>query len=169
MKTNFIRSLFIAFLMSLFSAGMVRAHGEPAITLAPTVAVPGESIFITGSDWQDGEILKITLESASGVSKLGQATASGNGDESGFTATYTLPTELAPGFYLVRCVAGDGHTATTDLTIVASPAQMNAQPMEASAEPMVLDRSKSSLLIASVILLALISAGLGVWLVRMHA
>lgn len=164
MRMNLFRSLSIALLLSLFSVGVVQAHGEPTITINPTAAALGKNITITGSDWEAGEVLKITLESASGVFELGQATAVADGDEAGFNATFAIPSDLAPGSYLVRCVAEDGHTATADLTIAASSESMNT-PMKASSEPLALDRSKSPLLIGSVVVLALLSAGAGVWLV----
>ena len=165
MKTNFTRSLFIALLASLFSVSVALAHGEPTISVQPSVAAPGGQITITGADMEDGEVFKITLESASGIFELGRVTATQNGDEAGFTAAFMLSSDLTPGSYLLRCVAEDGDTATADLTI-ASSGQMNTQPMEASAEPLAVDRSKSPLLIGSVIVLALVSAGLGVWLIR---
>lgn len=166
MKTNLIRSLFIALLVSILSVSIAMAHGEPAISVEPIAATPGGSITVTGSDWEEGEVLRITLESASGVFQLGQATATKDGEEGGFTATFMLASDLMPGTYLVRCVAEDGHTATADLTIATNANPMS--PMEASAEPLVLDRSESLLLIGSVVVLALLSAGLGTWLIRMR-
>jgi hypothetical protein len=167
MKTNFIRGLFIALLVSVLSVTVVLAHGDPTITVEPAVAAPGGQITIKGADMEDGEVFKITLESASGIFELGQETATQNGNEAGFTAAFKLSSDLAPGSYLLRCVAEDGHTATADMTI-ASSGQMNTQTMEASAAPLVLDRSKPPMLIGTVLVLALLSAGLGVWLIRLR-
>lgn len=89
-----------------------------------------------------------------------------DGEEGGFTATFTLSSDLKPGTYRVCCVAEDGHTEAADLIIPTNANPM--PPMEASTEPLVLDRSKSPLLIGSVTILALLSVGLGVWLVRVR-
>ena len=167
MKSNFIRSLFIALLVSVLSVSVALAHGTPIITVEPAVAIPGGQITVTGKDMVAGESFKLTLEGMAGVVQLGDATAVQNGSEAGFTATYTLPADLAPGTYSIRSTAEDGDSTSADLTI-ASSAPMNTQPMQASAEPLTLDRSKSPLVIGSVILLALISGGLGMWLVRLH-
>lgn len=171
MKINlFSRSIAIALVLTLVSFSVVLAHGEPIITVEPAVAAPGGQITITGADMEDGEVFMITLEGAAGVFELGEVTASLEGmeeEEAGFTAVFTLPTDLTPGSYLLRAATDEGETATADLTISdATPELINAQPMEASAEPLALDRSKSPFLIGSVIVLALLSAGLGVWLVR---
>ncbi|SRR6266498_269424 len=166
MKTNFISSLLIALLISLFSANNVLAHGVPTITVQPEVAAPGSQITITGSDMEDGEVFRIALEGMSGTVQLGEAIAKQDGDEAGFTVNVTLPRDLAAGSYVVDGTTDDGESATADLTIAASSEQTNTQPMEANAELLALDRSKSPLVIGSVIVLALISAGLGIGLVR---
>ncbi len=168
MKKITILSLLITLFLVLASSSVASAHGAPSINVVPGVAVSGGQITVIGSSMEAGESFKLTLENMDNTVRLGDATATKTGDEAGFTVTYTLPASLAPGFYLVRCTAEDGDSTTTNLTILASSAQMNTQPMEANAEPLALDRSKPPLVIASVILLALISVGLGVWLVRMH-
>lgn len=40
MKTTFLRSLVTALLISLFSASIVLAHGEPTIAVAPGLPLP---------------------------------------------------------------------------------------------------------------------------------
>ncbi|MBI4927071.1 MAG: hypothetical protein HY835_04850 [Anaerolineae bacterium] len=145
------------------------AHGEPIITVEPTVASPGEQITIIGADMEDGEVFKITLENASGTVELGEATAVKEGEEAGFTAAFTLPDDLTAGFYLLRAATDEGETVAADLTIVSSANQANdALLMEASGVQHTLDRSKPPLLIGSVIVLALLSAGLGLRLVLMR-
>lgn len=167
MKINIIfRGFAIAAMMALVSVGAVLAHGEPIITVEPAVAAAGGQITITGADMEDGEAFKITLESAAGVFELGEATAAQDGDEAGFAVTFTLPTDLTAGSYLVRAATNEGETATADLTISASSEQMNDQPMEASVEPLSLDRPRSAGLVISVVLASLISASLGLWLIR---
>jgi uncharacterized Zn-binding protein involved in type VI secretion len=168
MKNKILRSLLLALLVSVLSVSVVLAHGTPIITAEPTVAVPGGQITITGKDMVAGESFKLTLEGMAGVVQLGEATAEKNGVGAGFIATFTLPSDLTPGSYFVSCTAEDGDSTSADLTIVASSEQMNTQGMEASTKPLLLDRSKPPLLIGSVLVLALLSAGLGVWLIRMR-
>lgn len=161
-------SLLMALVLAFMPYGVALAHGEPTISVEPSVAAPGGQITITGTDMEEGEVFVFTLEGAAGVFELGEATAVQDGEEAGFTVVFLLPSDLASGSYLVRAVTDEGETATADLTIGASSEAMNAEPMEASAEPIVLDRSKPPFLIGSVIVLALLSTGLGLWLVRMR-
>ncbi len=168
MKTTLFPGLLIALLLILFSPGIALAHGEPTITVEPAVVSPGEQITIVGADMEDGEVFKITLESTSGTVQLGEATAVKEGEEAGFTAVFTLPDDLTEGLYLLRAVTDEGESAAADLTIVSSANQTNAISMEASGAQHTLDRSKPPLLFGSVVVLALLSIGLGVWLVRMR-
>lgn len=168
MKLNlFFRSFAIAVVMALALSGAALAHGEPTITVEPSVASPGEQITVIGTDMEDGEVFKITLENASGTILLGEVTATADGEEAGFTVVFTLPDDLAEGFYLLRAVTDEGESAAADLTIVSSTDQTNAMSsMEASAAQHTLDRSKPPVLIGSVIALALLSTSLGLWLIR---
>lgn len=169
MKFNIVvRSLFIVFFLSTVPFRSVLADGVPVIIVEPSVTAPGAQVTITGTDMEDGEVFKITLEGAAGVFELGEATAvpDPDGQEAGFTAVFTLPSDLTAGYYLLRAATDEGETATADLTIGGSSEKMNAQPMEASAEPMSLDRPRAPGLVASVVLVALLSAGLGLWLIR---
>ncbi|MBI2758942.1 MAG: hypothetical protein HYX49_09715 [Chloroflexi bacterium] len=168
MKVNVItRSLAAAAFLSIVLFSRALADGVPMIIIEPAVAAPGAQITVTGTDMEEGEMFKITLEGASGVYELGEATAAPDGSEAGFTVTFTLPLDLPGGSYLLRAATDKGESATADLTIGASSGA-NTQPMEASAEPLALNRSKSPLLFGSAIVLAILSAGLGVWLVRMR-
>lgn len=167
MKIKFVfRSFVIAVVMTLVSVGAALAHGEPTITVEPAVAAAGGQVTITGADMEDGEVFKITLEGTAGVFELGEATATSEGDEAGFTVTFTLPSDLTPSTYILRAATDEGESTTADLTISASLERMESQPMEASAEPLSLDRPRSAGLAASVVIVALLSAILGLWLIR---
>lgn len=168
MKTIVFRSWLIAILLALLSISVALAHGQPVISVQPTSAAPGGQITITGTDMEEGEVFAITLENATGVIPLGEATAVKDGDEAGFAVTLTLPEDLAPGFYLVRAATEEGEATTADLTIVALAEQAGgeAMPMEATAALHVLDRTKSGLQIGVVALVALVSAALGFRLIR---
>ena len=168
MKT--ITSISLVLLTSLVLAFMpsniVLADGVPVILVEPNPAAPGTQITVTGTDMEDGEVFAITLEGMTGVIPLGEATAALDGQEAGFAVTFTIPDDLAPGSYFLRAVTEGGETATADLTISVSAEQMSTEPLEASAEPLVVERPKSPLMVGSVILLALVSVGVGVWLIR---
>lgn len=153
--------MFIARIASLFSGGIAGARGEAAISVESSVATPGRQITITGTGMEDGQAFKLTLDGASGVYELGHANATQNGGEAALVEACTLPSELTSGSYLLLFVAEGGQSATPDLTIAASSEQMNTQAMEASAESLVLDRPKLPLLIGSGLVLARLSAGLG--------
>ena len=166
MKNILSISSLIALVLAFTPYGTALADGVPVIIVEPSVAAPGDQITITGTDMEEGEVFVFTLEGAAGAFDLGEATAVPDGEEAGFTVVFTLPSDLATGSYLVRAVTDEGETATADLTIGASSESMNAEPMEASAELLALDRSKPPLLIGSMIVLVLLTAGLGVWLIR---
>ncbi|NJC96617.1 MAG: glycoside hydrolase family 61 protein [Anaerolineae bacterium] len=166
MKTKFTLGLSLVLMVSLFSTSIVLAHGGAGITVEPAIASPGGQITVTGADMEDGEVFTVTLESMSGTVQLGEATATQEGDEAGFTATFTLPSDLTPGSYLLRAATDEGESITADLTISASSEQKESQPMEASVEPLSLDRPRSAGLIISVVFLALLSVILGLWLIR---
>lgn len=160
--------LLITFVLAFVPSNAVLADGVPVIVVEPNPASPGTQITVTGTDMEEGEIFAITLEGMTGVIPLGEATATPDGQEAGFTVTFTVPADLPSGSYFLRAVTEEGETATADLTIGASAEQMNTEPMEASAQPLVVERSKPPLIIGSVILLALASTGVGLWLIRSY-
>lgn len=168
MKVKLIISILIALLLTILSAGVVLSHGEPTITVQPQVAPPGSQITIIGSDMEDGEIFQITLEGMINTIPLGEASAKQDGDEAGFRADFTLPSDLSTGSYTVQAATDEGETTTADLTIAAStqPMSMNTGAMAARAEPEVIDRSKPLVEVGSIAVLALLSALAGIVLVR---
>ena len=87
-------------------------------------------------------------------------------EEAGFTVIFTVPDDLAEGLYLLRPVTDTGESTTADLTIVCFTNPTNNMSMEASTAQPTLDRSKPPVLIGSVLILALLSESLGLWLIR---
>lgn len=168
MKELLVRSLLLAAMLSIVSFGLALAHGEAVITVEPSVVAPGGQITVTGADMEAGEEFTITLENALTVIPLGDATAIGEGDEAGFTVTLTIPPEVQPGSYVVRAATEEGESITADLSVVALEEQAGgeSEAMEPSAEPLTLERPRSTGLLAVVIVAAIISAGVGLWLVR---
>jgi len=149
--------------------GAALSHGQPTITVQPTVAAAGSQITVAGSDIEAGEEFTITLGGLAGSTTLGQVTATGEGTAGGFTATFTIPANVAPGSYTVRAIAPDGDGTTADLTVTAPSDQASVGPammQEPSAAPHVIDRSKPIGAVVGIVAIALVSGGLGFWLVR---
>ncbi len=172
MKNFLVRNLIAIFMFALTGVGVVLAHGEPVIAVQPTIAAAGGQITVTGTEMEPDEVFTLTLEGPKGSIPLGKATATAQGEERGFTATFTIPADTPPGSYTVRAVTEDGGTATADLTVTAASTTASAGPatmQEASGEPHVLDRSKPVGQIIGIVAVALLSGGLGLWLVRGRA
>ena len=163
-------SVAIAAVQALSQVRTGWAHGEPVITIDPTVAAAGSQITVTGAEVELGEVFAITLEGIGGLIPLGEATVTGEGEDGAFTATFTLPTDLAPGSYTVRAVTEAGEAATTDLTVTATANNASAGPAmvmdEASGELHAIDRSKPVSQIIAVAAAIALSAVAGFVLIR---
>jgi len=171
MKTLPVRILIILVVLALAPLSVVQAHGEPVITVEPDVIAAGDPITVTGTEMEAGEQFAITLEGPTGSIPLGEATVTDEGGEVGFTATFTIPANTAPGSYVVRAATEEGEATTADLTVTASSAEASAGPAtvaEPSAEPHVLDRSRPAGETVAVIVAGVVSLVLGFWLVRRH-
>ena len=152
--------------------GIARAHGEPIIAVEPPIVAAGAQIGVTGTEMEPGEVFTVSLEGLSGSIPLGEATATGEEDEGGFTVTFTIPADATPGSYTVSAAAEDGDTTTADLTVTAPSESASAAPamaQEPTGELHVIDRSKplgEIIAVMAVIALSLIG---GVALVRGRA
>lgn len=170
MHTKFLLMLFVIVTLVLFSPGVALAHGQPVITVDPVIAPAGGQITVRGSEVEPSEVFAITLEGMSGTLALGQATVTGAGEEGEFTATLTIPANLAPGSYLVRASTKTGEAATADLTVTASAANASAGPAmvmdKASGAPHVINRTRSIVETLAVAVAIAICGGLGLWFVR---
>ncbi|MFQ5434823.1 MAG: hypothetical protein ACE5FD_08100 [Anaerolineae bacterium] len=166
MKKQWIYSLALAVLIVWLLPGLVRAHGEPVIAVAPVLAPAGGEITVTGTEMEDGEVFALSLEGVATSVLLGEAAVV----DEGFEVTFTIPVDTPPGSYRVQAMAGE-ETAVADLTVTpavtADEADEHAEePLEPSAEPMALDRPQSALQMSGIIVTVLISLGLGFWLIR---
>lgn len=145
----------------------VQAHGEPVITVSPVSVPAGGEILVTGTEMEEGEVFAITLEGITLSVPLGEATVV----EEGFEVTVTIPAEVPPGSYRVQAATEEGETAVADLTVtpatstVEEDEHVEGQP-EPSAAPMALDRPQSTASTIIIIVVALLSLGVGLWLVR---
>lgn len=144
----------------------VQAHGEPVIVVKPISVPAGGEISVSGTEMEDGEMFVITLEGITTSIPLGEAAVV----DEGFQMTLIIPADVPPGSYRVQAAAGE-ETAFADLTVtpaangVEGATQAEDLP-EPSAEPMILDRPGSAIRSTGVIVLALLSLGLGFWLLR---
>lgn len=171
MKTHLalVRSSIVLAALALAPVGVALAHGEPVIAVQPAVVAAGGQITITGTEMEPGEVFAITLEGVSGSVLLGEATATGEGEEAGFTVAFAIPIETAPGSYQVSATAEDGDATSADLTVTAPSAEASAGPavmQESTGEEHVLDRSKPLGQTAAVAGVIALSAAAGFVLIR---
>ncbi len=145
------------------SARPVLAHGEATLTVSPAVAAPGASITVKAEGVEAGEEFTITLVGLNTQVTLGTVRV---GDDEDFHEEFTLPSDLRPGIYQVQAVSAEGETLTAELTITTEATAAQEQPSEPSAEPMSLDRSKTPVELITITIGLLLSAGLGLVLVR---
>ncbi len=149
--------------------GVALAHGQPVIAVAPAVAPAGGQITITGTEMEPGEAFAIGLEGMADSIPLGQVAVSSEGEEGGFTATFTIPADTPPGSYTVRAATEEGEAATADLTVTAPSEEASNGPAimkEPSGEPHVIDRTKPIGQIVAVIVGIALSSAAGFVLVR---
>ena len=169
MNKRIFCSLTLALAFSAFPFQPVRAHGEPIIVVEPFVVPIGGQITVTGSEMEPGEVFLITLEGLAGSISLGEVTASGEGEEGGFVAQFTLALDITPGSYTLTATTEDGDSATSDLEITAASENASSAPaemQEPTGEQHVLDRSKSSIEIIGVVLPIALSVAGGAVLIR---
>lgn len=142
------------------------AHGGAELTVAPTVVAPGGVISVTGEGVEAGEEFTLTLEGMTFQITLGTVVVS-NED---FHQTFSVPADTPPDTYQVKATSAEGEVLTAELTVQAGAATAEpTTPAKPSAAPMQLDRSKSTGQLAVIIAGLLLSAGLGLALVRMQA
>ena len=169
MHLTLVRSLIVLAALAFAPVEMALAHGVPVIAVQPAVVAAGDQITVTGTEMEPGEVFTITLEGVSGSIPLGEAAVTGEGEEGGFTATFTIPADTAPGSYTVRAATEEGESAEADLTVTAPSAEASAGPAmaeEPTGEQHLLDRSKPIGQIAAVVVVIALSAAAGFVLVR---
>jgi hypothetical protein len=168
MRTQMLAGTVIGLALSAAIAVPVLAHGQHTIIVNPALVAAGSNIVITGSGMEVGESYTISLVGMSGSVKLGEATAVARGTEGGFEAAFVVPPETLPGNYTVRATTATGEEATADLTVTPPSSQASSSPATMpmpSGAPHVLPRTKPAGVVAELAAGALLSAGLGLWLV----
>ncbi len=152
----------------LIPTRIAQAHGQPVITVQPSVASAGSQIMVKGSEMEPGEIFAISLEGIGGSIPLGETTAIGEGEEGGFETEFTIPEDTPPGSYSVRAATEEGEVAEIDLTVTAPTSQASSDPatiQEPSGELHQIYRSKPFGQVIGAGTIALVSGLVGLWLV----
>lgn len=164
----YISSAIVAIVVALPLTAAL-AHGEPVISVEPTVVAAGGQITVTGSEMEAGEVFTISLENAMSSIPLGEVTATGEGEEGGFTMEFAISADTEPGSYSVVATAEDSDSTSADLAITAPSDEASSAPaemVEPTGEQHSLDRSKSPIeLIGAAVVIALSAAG-GFLLIR---
>lgn len=161
-----IAVLLVAVLLA--PVGIVRAHGQPVITVQPLVASAGSQVTVKGSEMEPGEVFAVSLEGIGGSIPLGKANATGEGEEAGFEEVFIIPENTPPGSYTVRAASDQGEKAEVDLAVTAPTSQASSDSatiQEPSGELHQLDRSKPLGQVIGVSAIALLSSFVGLWLV----
>lgn len=169
MSQRLIFTLIISAALVALPNAAALAHGEPVIMVEPSVVAAGGEITVTGSEMEIGETFAISLEGMAGSIALGEAEATGDGEDGGFTIEFMIPLDTVSGSYLVTATAEDGDTTTADLEITAPTEEASSAPaqmVDPSGEQHTLERTKSPSEIAAVVLVIAISAAGGLLLVR---
>ena len=135
--------LIVALLIVAIVARQLISRGQPAMTIAPTTAVPGENVTVTASHLPANQLGEIQLHST-------LRTYAFRADRNGDLATdITVPNNVGFGDHLVEiCWNGTCHVHTTLRVVsrvaLASPTPIaNATP-SAAATPTSIPRASSS-------------------------
>lgn len=169
MKTHLLLSLALAAALVLLPVSAASAHGEPVIAVEPTVVAAGGQITLAGTEMEPGEVFAITLEGLATSVPLGEATVTGEGEEAGFTATFTIPADTAPGSYTVRAATEEGESTSADLTVTAAAETASAEPatvQEPTGERHQIDRPRPLGQVIVAALVIALGAAVGFALVR---
>jgi hypothetical protein len=148
--------------LGLLSLKDAQAHGDPVVSVSPTIVPAGGEVTVSGTEMEDGEVFVISLEGSTRSIRLGEATASGEG----FEVTLVIPPDTPAGSYRLQAATGE-ETAIADLEVTSAAAgEDNAVALEPSAEPMDLARPRNPITVVATAAVGLLSLILGVWLVR---
>ncbi len=140
----------------------------------PTGSIYLDTVTAAGGGQEsmtDQEQKQATPGAASMATPESSAATSDEPVEGGFTMTYTIPDKTPPGSYTVKATAKDGDATETDLTITAASDQASAEPatvQQPSGELHQLDRAKPTGELVGIVVAAIVSGGLGLWLARKH-
>lgn len=126
------------------------AHGE-SIEATPSEVKPGETVTVTGKEFEAGEEVEMSLEGVRGVVDLGHAEVSEDGS---FSEPLTIPSSAAAGSYLLVATTAEDRI-TVDFAVLKGG--------EAASSPgsteVVFQRSTVEAIVIGLMALALIASG----------
>ncbi len=132
--------------------GLTLAHGE-AIQVDPLQGRPGEEVTVTGTGWEAGGTVRITLEGTRGITSLGTVQADAKG---GFILKVTLPEDQEAGSYRLVARLGD-ESAVVDFSVLEAVTH-NPQTATSGGE-VAIQRTTAETIAVGIIVVALIGAG----------
>lgn len=154
---------------------------EAGETFTMTLEGPANSIYLGtvtaqassagGANMSSDSQMPTTPEAEPTTTAEGAAAAGETATEGRFTVVFTIPDNMPPGSYSVKASPEDGDATETDLTITGPSDQASAGQatvQEPTGELHQLDRSKPTGEIVGIVVVAIVSGGLGLWLVRKH-
>ena len=150
-------------------------HGEGVLTAERGTMAAGESLKLTGASFEPGEEYQIKLVGALQEFTLGTVRVS---PDSTFALTVAIPAEAREGSYRLEVVAPDGDvSAGLDVTLLAAspiPSASSTDPMAgmdhppgammARADEVPIDRSYTGGVLAVIVGLIGLAAGVGIGL-----
>lgn len=131
--------------------------------------MPFQAASAGEANMSSGGQMPATPESEPTTTAEGATAAGETAAEGGFTVAFTIPDSTPPGSYTVKASPEDGDATETDLTITGPSDQASVGPatvQEPTGELHQIDRSKPSGEIVSIVTVAIVSGGLGLWLTR---
>ncbi len=155
-------------LMLQWNPTRILAHGQPAITVTPDIVAAGGTITVKGTTMGANEEFKISLEGLKFRADLGSAQSDANEN---LSAQFGIPGNASAGDYQVKALSADGDATTADLTVTAAasgtPTPAPGEAAEPSAAPHELPRSRTPLEVVGLFATVVLSAGIGLLLVRL--
>jgi hypothetical protein len=100
-----------------------------ALTINVSVALPGQTVTVSGEGADPGAIVVLTFASAPVV--VARTTADGSGK---FSATFRVPTDATPGLHTVTATSNGVVLASLTLRVLARSVQSAAHEREQGAE-----------------------------------
>jgi len=186
MKPNVMFVALVITLAVLLIPTSSYAHGTPQISVSPDTVAAGGQVTLSGETMGANEEFTISLEGLKFTAKLGEVKSD---DKEAFKVQFTIPANAPEGVYNVKAVGKDGDTVTAELTVTGplktptpvagqAPAplptpqagvqpapQPTEGPMPSAAAHEIL-RSHTPLDVAGLLAAIVVSAGVGLLLIR---
>ena len=162
-----IKRVCSALLLTLFLMGLgtvpALAHGKSELTVSPAEIVPGGTVTVKADGVEPGETFTIILEGPQFKANLGKVDVT----QDTFVQAYAIPANAPADVYQVRALNADNESISAELT-VSGPDEAAGTPESTvpTAELMQLPSSRTIGQIGTMIGIAVVSAAVGLLLVR---